>query len=148
MKNAAARNPAKSLKRKRTVAAADLSVPAAAVAPEAPAAAEAVAVPAVSGGQPAAAVCLASNCTVKDAAAIRQSLSAFADRPGQVVIDASAVERVDTAIIQLLYAFVRDRLNSDREVHWRTPSVAFLEAARLLGVLDLLNVPRSAEAAA
>ncbi|HEY5806325.1 MAG TPA: STAS domain-containing protein [Povalibacter sp.] len=147
MKNAAAKNPAKSPKRKRAAASAELSAPAM-TAKVAEAAAPVLApVPVLSGQDAIPTVCLASSCTVKDASSIKQSLSAFTAHSGQVVIDASGVERVDTAIIQLLYAFVRDRLASDREVQWRTPSVAFLDAARLLGVRDLLNVPRTPEAA-
>lgn len=91
-------------------------------------------------------VAMASNCTVKDAAAIRRSLCEVADAAGQVVIDAGAVERVDTAVMQVLVAFVRDRLGRDREVTWRAPSIALLDSAHLLGVSDLLTLPNSAAA--
>ena len=91
-------------------------------------------------------VALTSNCSVKDAISIRKSLCEFASAPDQVAIDGSAVERIDTAIVQLLVAFVRERLGSDRAVVWQSPSVALLDAARLLGVTDLLTLPRSAAA--
>ncbi len=92
-------------------------------------------------------VAMASNCTVKDAAAMKESLCAVADAAGAVVIDAGAVERIDTAVLQLLIAFVRERLGNDREVIWRTPSAALLDSARLLGICDLLTLPNSAAGA-
>lgn len=148
MKHAASKTQSKGQKRKRAAEGVQPdvdtvvldAVPAAVEAQpavETPAAAPPVAGPAYS---------LASSCTVKDAAALKQSLSSLIDTQAQVVIDASAVERVDTAIVQLLVAFVRDRLAADREVSWHAPSKALLEASRLLGVQDLLSLPR-AEAA-
>lgn len=92
-------------------------------------------------------VAMASNCTVKDAVAMKGSLCAVADADGPVVIDAGAVERIDTAVLQLLVAFVRERLGKDREVTWRAPSAALLDSARLLGVSDLLTLPNSAAGA-
>lgn len=89
-------------------------------------------------------VALASNCMVKDAAALKQSLLALKDLPQSVVIDAGSVERVDTATLQLLCAFVRERMGHDREITWRSPSVALLDASRLLGVTELLCLPAEA----
>jgi anti-anti-sigma regulatory factor len=91
-------------------------------------------------------VTLASNCTVKDAGALKQSLLAVKDAQQPVVIDAGAVERVDTATLQLLCAFVRERMGHDREVTWRAPSGALREASRLLGVNELLCLPMEAAA--
>ena len=86
----------------------------------------------------AAAITLAANCSIKEVAALRTQLCAVVDNGEPVAIDASAVERIDTATLQLLYAFVRDRLNSDREVTWQGVPAALTDAARLLGVRDLL----------
>jgi len=93
-------------------------------------------------------IALNSNCTVKDAVALKRSLMALKDAQDTVVIDASAVERVDTATLQLLCAFVRERVGSDREVLWRSPSAAVFEASRLLGVSELLCLPAAMEVAA
>src|SRR5688572_13824076 len=54
-------------------------------------------------------VTLGSNCTVKDAAALKQSLCAVLNSEAAVIIDVGAVDRIDTAAIQLLCAFVRQR---------------------------------------
>lgn len=86
-------------------------------------------------------IALASNCTVKDAAALKNSLCAIANEDGCVVLDAGRVERVDTATIQLLCAFVCERVGRNQSVVWQNASSALLEAARLLGVQKLLALP-------
>lgn len=113
------RSPTKSPKRKRSSAA---------TAPDAP----------VVGAAAVPTVALASNCSIKDAAALKDSLCAVVNADESVVLDASSIERVDTATIQLLCAFVRERQARDQKVVWQDASAAMLEAARLLGVQTLL----------
>ena len=89
-------------------------------------------------------VTLFSNSTVKDAAALKDTLLQVLDAPSGVTIDAKSVERIDTAIVQLLCAFVRDRAAHNRAVTWSgTPQVVF-DAARLLGLGELLGLPGQA----
>lgn len=94
---------------------------------------------------PAATVALASNCTVKDAAALKVSLCAVVNEQEPVLLDAGSVERIDTATVQLLCAFVRERAEHSRGVTWQGTSAALLEAARLLGVQTLLALPPCGE---
>jgi ABC-type transporter Mla MlaB component len=84
-------------------------------------------------------IVLAANCSVKDAAALKISLCAVANDSAPVTVDASATERVDTATMQLLCAFVRDRSGRNQSVTWRGDSPALQDAARLLGVRALLG---------
>jgi ABC-type transporter Mla MlaB component len=84
-------------------------------------------------------IVLAANCSVKDAAALKSSLCALANEGGAVTLDTSAVERVDTATMQLLCAFVRDRSARNQSVMWRGVSQALNDAVRLLGVAALLG---------
>ena len=86
-------------------------------------------------------VALASNSTVKDAAALKDSLLRVLDEQSSVAIEAKSVERIDTAIIQLLCAFVRDRAARNLAVTWRGTPQPLLDAARLLGVGSLLALP-------
>jgi ABC-type transporter Mla MlaB component len=86
-------------------------------------------------------VALPSVCTVKDAAGLRDSLCAVVNEPSGVTLDVRAVERIDTAIFQLLYAFVRDRAARDLKVAWLGAPDALLDAAALLGVHALLKLP-------
>jgi anti-anti-sigma regulatory factor len=88
-----------------------------------------------------AVIALAANCSIKEVATLRERLIAAVDVSESVVIDAAAVERIDTATLQVLYAFVRDRLAGDREVTWQGVPAALTDAARLLGVRDLLCLP-------
>jgi anti-anti-sigma regulatory factor len=89
-------------------------------------------------------VSLFSNSTVKDAAALKDTLLQVLDEPGSVVIEAKSVERIDTAIIQVLCAFVRDRAARNLAVTWRGTPQPLLEAARLLGIGGLLALPSEA----
>ena len=144
-----ARSPAKAPKRKRAAtdvaeqAVVEACVPVAdaatvAAQPDVVPASETAATPHVDAGAP---VTLSANCSIKEVALLREQLSAVLDDAAPVVIDAGAVERIDTATLQLLFAFVRDRLASDREVSWQKVSPAVTDAARLLGVRDLLCLP-------
>jgi len=92
-------------------------------------------------------VVLAANCSVKDAAALKTSLCAFSNHGDAVTLDVSAVERVDTATMQLLCAFVRDRGGRKQGVTWRGESAALQDAVRLLGVGALLGLETKGVAA-
>jgi ABC-type transporter Mla MlaB component len=84
-------------------------------------------------------VVLAANCSVKDAAALKISLCAVAKESAAVTLDIRTVERIDTSTMQLLCAFVRDRLGRNQRVTWQGESQALRDAARLLGVRALLG---------
>jgi anti-anti-sigma regulatory factor len=58
-----------------------------------------------------------------------------------VTIDVGAVERIDTAALQVLCAFVRDRKVAGGAVLWIGCTESFCEAIRLLGLQHFLNVP-------
>jgi ABC-type transporter Mla MlaB component len=95
-------------------------------------------------GSPAAdsrpTIALASNCNVKDAAELKQSLCFHLESDAPVVLDIGSVERIDTSTIQLLCAFVRDRAAQQRQVEWLGNARVLRDAARLLGVDGLLGV--------
>lgn len=81
---------------------------------------------------------LPSVCGLKDAATLKAALLQRLDEPSDVTIEAGGIERIDTAVVQLLCAFVRDRARRDLPVQWRGTSQPLLDAARLLGVGSLL----------
>ena len=58
-----------------------------------------------------------------------------------VVLDATQVERADTAALQLLCAFVQAAQGNGVEWRWQQPSLAFRNAARLLGLETHLALP-------
>src|SRR5262245_265571 len=100
-------------------------------------------------GEPAGVpVTLPSHCSVKDAADLKMTLCAFASEPRCVTLDLGNVERIDTAVMQLLCAFMRERRGHGRAVAWQGDSAAVREAARLLGVEPILDLPAPATVAA
>jgi ABC-type transporter Mla MlaB component len=84
---------------------------------------------------------LASNCNVKDAAELKQTLCLHLDDAGPVTVDVGSVERVDTSTMQVLCAFVRDRSAHERKVEWLGDASVIRDAARLLGVESMLCLP-------
>jgi ABC-type transporter Mla MlaB component len=83
-------------------------------------------------------IALASNCSVKDASALKATLHVAEQSEEAVTIDITAVERIDTASMQLLCAFVRDRHARNRPLRWRGASAALDEAVKLLGTSELM----------
>lgn len=77
---------------------------------------------------------LGKHRLIRDIAALKTELLGVLDAPERIVIDPAAVERVDTAALQLLFAFERDRLAHGRDVQWRAGSPAFTQAVAMLGL--------------
>lgn len=86
------------------------------------------------------ALTLAAECTVAEADALQAELARRLDEPGGVTVDVSALQRIDTAGLQLLAAFVRDRRTAGRAVEWRGRAAALDTAASLLGLSDMLEL--------
>src|SRR3569833_4598224 len=72
---------------------------------------------AVTEHKPAFAV--AAECTVADAGSLKTGLAKLLNEPGTVTLDISAVQRVDTAGLQVIATFVRERASHGRQVQWR-----------------------------
>jgi anti-anti-sigma regulatory factor len=84
---------------------------------------------------------LAASCTVRDSLALKSALLDLLMDQRPVTIDVRAVERIDTAALQVLCAFVRDRKAAGGTVLWIGCTESFCEAIRLLGLQRVLNVP-------
>ncbi len=91
-----------------------------------------------------AALSLPEECTLADAATLKLRLAALLATENPITIDVSGVRRIDTASLQLLAAFTRDRRASRLAVALRGESPAFGEAVRLTGLGRLFDVaPRA-----
>ncbi|MEW6728678.1 MAG: STAS domain-containing protein [Pseudomonadota bacterium] len=78
---------------------------------------------------------LPEDLLVEDLASIALQLEAvLVDSPEVIDIDASRLEHVDTAGMQLLYAFVRDARRMNKAVRWHHLSAAVRDAAQVLGM--------------
>ncbi len=84
---------------------------------------------------------LAAECTVAAADSLKSELARRLDESEPVVVDVSALQRIDTAALQLLAAFVRDRRTAGRAVTWRGRAAALETAAGVLGLHDMLELP-------
>lgn len=92
------------------------------------------------GTEPKTAFAVAAECTVADAGSLKTGLAKLLNEPGTVTVDISAVQRIDTAGLQVIAAFVRERESHGRQVQWRGEAPAMSNAARLLGLGELLKL--------
>jgi ABC-type transporter Mla MlaB component len=60
---------------------------------------------------------------------------------GNVQLDASAVQRVDTASLQVLAAFARDRRADGLPLEWLGVPACLTDAATLLDLTNALGLP-------
>lgn len=81
-----------------------------------------------------------ADCTLAEAESLKTALTGLLEDPRTVTLDASAVQRVDTAALQLLAAFVRDRRLVGHDTRWRGADRTLEPAARLLGIDGVLEL--------
>jgi anti-anti-sigma regulatory factor len=72
--------------------------------------------------------------TIRTINSLQAQLAERLDESGNVQIDGSAVDRIDTAGLQLLAAFVRDLQAEARSVEWLGCSTALRRSANALGL--------------
>lgn len=77
---------------------------------------------------------------IANAKVLSEGLSKLLKNTATLVLDASQVESVDTAALQLLVGFARERT----ELYWKSPSEAFLNAASLLDLDQHLGLDQVA----
>jgi phospholipid transport system transporter-binding protein len=88
-----------------------------------------------------AAVVLPADCRLAAQAALKAELLGALEKDAIVVLDGSRVERVDTAALQLLVLFRRELQARGGTLDWRGASEAMNEAAGLLGLAQILELP-------
>jgi phospholipid transport system transporter-binding protein len=84
---------------------------------------------------------LAADCTVAEADSLKAGLMRVLGDPRAVTLDVSGLQRIDTAALQLLAAFVRDRRTAGQRIEWRGRAPALDAAAGLLGLRSMLELP-------
>ena len=104
------------------------------VAPTAPAIPD----PAPTPAPTASLVALGDALTIEQASSLHQAMAAQLATAG-LVVEAGAVRRVDTAGLQLLLAFVRERERRGMAVTWQGVSAPLREAASRLGLEPVLH---------
>lgn len=85
------------------------------------------------------------DCRIAALPALKDSLLGVLGE-GVITLDGSQVERTDTAALQLLLLFRRELAGRDAKLSWLGASDALLEAAALLGLTQILELPAAASA--
>jgi ABC-type transporter Mla MlaB component len=93
--------------------------------------------PASAASAPLAAI--PADCTIAQAADLKADLARVLTKPVAVTIDLSAVRRIDTAALQVLTSFIRERRAAGRGVECQGASDAFLATADVLGLRALFT---------
>jgi phospholipid transport system transporter-binding protein len=81
---------------------------------------------------------LPAECSVADGEALKDHLTKLLPLPRTVTLGRAAVQRIDTATLQMLAAFVRDRRARGLGFEWSGEAPAFTSAVSLLGLSSLL----------
>lgn len=84
---------------------------------------------------------LSAECTVAEADSLKSALLRLLEEARPVTLEVGALQRIDTAALQLLAAFVRDRRTTGRRIAWRGCAPALDSAAALLGLSGMLELP-------
>lgn len=95
---------------------------------------------AVDAGDGPARVALPADCRMSAQGGLMAELLRALDERA-IVLDGQAVERIDTAALQLLALFRREVATRGGAVRWFEPSEALHNAAGLLGLTTLLDLP-------
>jgi phospholipid transport system transporter-binding protein len=87
------------------------------------------------------ALILPAECSVSGARSLKDQLAALLDEPSPVTLDVSSLRRVDTAALQVIAAFIRERTGRGRCVQWQGSAAVLTTAAQLLGLNSVLQLP-------
>ncbi len=90
---------------------------------------------------------LPAELGIEEAGGLRQLLAKDVADSRTVTLDASEIQRIHAAALQLFCMFCKDRRKAGRDVSWREPSPALRSAAALLGATTLLSLGMEPEAA-
>jgi ABC-type transporter Mla MlaB component len=82
---------------------------------------------------------LPGECGIASAAKLKSALLKRVGDAGSVTLDASAVQRVDSAGLQVLAAFARDRRAAGLALEWASVPRSLADAASLLSLTDVLG---------
>ena len=85
-------------------------------------------------------VALEAALGIADARVLHEKLNAALAAATPVVMDASRVERLDTAVMQVLTGFCRAARERSLALTWQNPSPALQQAVRLLGLESIFEM--------
>jgi len=86
-------------------------------------------------------ITLPAECMIAGVDELKTTLTRRLALESNVTIDAAAVQRIDTASLQLLAAFIRDRRAAGLPFEWAGVTRSVTDAAELLNLSDTLGLP-------
>jgi len=86
---------------------------------------------------------LEASCTLRDSIDMQFQLLAVDFGDADVVVDGSAVERIDTAGLQMLLSFARHQAGRGKALRWSAVSPELIRGSQLLGLATALGIPES-----
>lgn len=86
---------------------------------------------------------LGDKCTIIKSEDIHQKMEALLASDQEITIDASKVEQIDTASLQLLTCFYQALSTDGRVPKWNSPSEQTLLTAKLLGLDEHLGLSKA-----
>jgi anti-anti-sigma regulatory factor len=90
---------------------------------------------------PPAGLKLEANCTLRDSIDMHFQLLAVEFGDSDVLVDGSAVERIDTAGLQLLLSFAKHQASLGKSLKWTAASPELVRGSQLLGLAGMLGLP-------
>ena len=69
-----------------------------------------------------------------------QKLNEVLEDDGAVTLNAGAIERIDTAALQMFACFMQEIIKRNRDVSWKAPSEALRRSADFLGMTQVLKL--------
>jgi anti-anti-sigma regulatory factor len=90
---------------------------------------------------------LPAELGIEQAGSLRETLMKNLNDVRTVTLDATDIQRIHAAALQLFCMFCKDRRAAGRDVSWREPSLALRGAATLLGATTLLSLGQEPESA-
>ncbi len=85
-------------------------------------------------------IALEKSCDISKVEQLHEKLEAALERACNVEIDASAVERIDTSTLQLLYSFMNTMSKHHLDMRLINPSRYFRDTAHLMGLAGQLRL--------
>jgi len=83
---------------------------------------------------------LDATLTIQNVVKLHEKLKRSYAENDAIEINASHVSSIDTATLQLLLSLKKDAIKNLKQVIITSPSVKFIESARLLGLVDELGI--------
>ena len=88
-------------------------------------------------------ILLESTLDISHVETLHQQLEEALVDGHRVTMDASNIEKIDTAALQIILAFVQQAEKQSLNFTWKFPSKIFIDYAKMLGLTEKLKLPKT-----